>query len=533
MTQGQLLPYDDYPNQISLWKDKKLPLWYIGDPSILNGNMISIIGTRNPSQEGLRNAEEVAKVAASKGFCIVSGMAQGIDTAAHTTTLESSGKTIAVMGTPVEDCYPRSNLKLKEQIIQSGLVLSQFPPGKKTSRYNFPKRNELMAELSSICVVVEAGPKSGVRYQIQKAVQLKTKIVFFQNLVDQNYKWISQYLKYKNCFVFKSVSEFREWFILEGKEVNISMDIGEGADSGSGSSGYPDAIGYLDELKNKINKKWFGSMCEMALRLYQNKLDKSKLERLTRELLEGGMSVSDDIRRDYTYNREITSETQRSLFDLKLSYIGEFENFKGLGRGIEIKFQTPITIIFGANGSGKSSLCQAIKQLSGDNNDSMIIPNVMKPSEVMTNFKYRFSEDDEVQEYDPCNSSHKKINQEKIKYFDSDIAKNILTKNHDSKKIVSVEAFRLEVFEIVQSYLSQFEQHLRQSIDDNKREFSQITHKLKSSFNENNIPTMSIYDDIEQGDFSRFTDLMIEPRDGYKNISKRIDGLDSQIARHS
>ena len=182
MTSKRLLPYNDYPLQLESWKEQKKSLWYLGNPSILNDNMVSIIGTRNPSKEGIIKTKEITEIAVSCRFCVVSGMAKGIDTMAHRKTLETGGNTIAVIPTHINACYPKENIDLKNRIAKSGLVLSQFSPDSKTGKYNFPMRNELMAQLSAISIIVEAGPKSGTRYQIEKAVKLKRSIVFFNLL---------------------------------------------------------------------------------------------------------------------------------------------------------------------------------------------------------------------------------------------------------------------------------------------------------------------------------------------------------------
>ena len=182
--QDNPLPYNIYPESLSSWKERKKPLWHLG--------------TRTPSKQGVLNAKEITKISVDKGFCIVSGMAKGIDAIAHSQALDSKGHTIAVMGTSIEACYPKENLDLKKRIMKSGLVLSQFKRGERPKKHNFPKRNELMAELSFASVVVEAGSISGVRYQIEKAFQLRKEIVFLKPGIDLKYKWVSKYLNYNN-----------------------------------------------------------------------------------------------------------------------------------------------------------------------------------------------------------------------------------------------------------------------------------------------------------------------------------------------
>ena len=213
MTESYVLPYSKYPDQIGDWRDKKKRLWYQGHIEMLNSNMVSVVGTRSPSEEGIKTAKEVTSIAVSEGFCVVSGMAKGIDTVAHSMALGLQGKTIAVMGTYIDDCYPKENFGLKEEIAKNGLVLSQFSYSSEISRYNFPKRNELMAQLSTINIVIEAGEKSGTKYQVKKALHLNKKIVFFNHLIDQKCAWVSQSLSHEDCFLMEDISDFGKWIV--------------------------------------------------------------------------------------------------------------------------------------------------------------------------------------------------------------------------------------------------------------------------------------------------------------------------------
>jgi hypothetical protein len=130
-----------------------------------------------------------------QGFTVVSGMAAGIDAAAHIQALDLDGKTVAVMGTPVEGCYPAEHLPLKTRIAERGLIVSQFPPGSPVLRSNFPQRNILMAALSAITFVVEADADSGTRHQVKAAIQMGRRVAFLTSLVDQNIPWVVEALR--------------------------------------------------------------------------------------------------------------------------------------------------------------------------------------------------------------------------------------------------------------------------------------------------------------------------------------------------
>jgi len=136
-----------------------------GNLDLLSTNKIAIVGARHPTPDGLDNAYAFAKHLAECGFCIVSGLAQGIDGASHEGALDANmpnGSTIAVLGCGIDIIYPRTHQKLADRIIASkGLIISEFPPGTPPIGRNFPKRNRIVAGLSSGVLVVEAALKSG------------------------------------------------------------------------------------------------------------------------------------------------------------------------------------------------------------------------------------------------------------------------------------------------------------------------------------------------------------------------------------
>jgi DNA processing protein len=122
---------------------------------------VAIVGTRDPSDYGKRWTRKISIALAQKGFTIVSGMAEGIDTEAHRTCLEVGGRTLAVFGTGVDIVYPPRNRNLYEQIINHGLALSEYPSGTQPDRAHFPNRNRIIAGLSRAVIVMEAPTRSG------------------------------------------------------------------------------------------------------------------------------------------------------------------------------------------------------------------------------------------------------------------------------------------------------------------------------------------------------------------------------------
>ena len=123
--------------------------------------MVSIVGTREPTDYGKRWTRKISTALAKHGFTVVSGMAAGIDTEAHRGCIEAGGRTLAVLGTGVDMIYPPRNRNLYEQIQQQGLVLSEYPAGTQPNRVHFPQRNRIIAGLSRAVLVMEAPSKSG------------------------------------------------------------------------------------------------------------------------------------------------------------------------------------------------------------------------------------------------------------------------------------------------------------------------------------------------------------------------------------
>ena len=150
---------DTYPADLRQISDAPPILWAIGDLSVLTRPMIALVGARNASSLGLRMAKGLAADLAGHGHVIVSGLARGIDTAAHSATLDSG--TIAVMAGGVDVMYPAENTRLAEDIARTGLRLSEQPMGTVPQARHFPRRNRIISGLSQAVVVVEAAAKSG------------------------------------------------------------------------------------------------------------------------------------------------------------------------------------------------------------------------------------------------------------------------------------------------------------------------------------------------------------------------------------
>lgn len=151
----------EYPQTLLNIADPPLVLYIKGRLDLLNVRSLAVVGSRNSTAQGTHNAEAFAKAASDAGLCIVSGMAHGIDTAAHRGGLQGMGSSIAVVGTGLDKVYPAANRKLAHQLAQHGTIISEFPLGTPPIASNFPRRNRIISGLSEGCLVVEASLQSG------------------------------------------------------------------------------------------------------------------------------------------------------------------------------------------------------------------------------------------------------------------------------------------------------------------------------------------------------------------------------------
>ena len=152
---------EDFPELLEQIPGPPGELYVNGDPGALHLPAIAIVGSRNPTQGGLSNAFEFARHLGSRGFCIVSGLAQGIDTAAHRGALEAGTPTVAFLGHGIDRVYPASNRELAHEIARRGALVSEFPLGMHPARELFPQRNRLISGVSLGTLVVEAARRSG------------------------------------------------------------------------------------------------------------------------------------------------------------------------------------------------------------------------------------------------------------------------------------------------------------------------------------------------------------------------------------
>ena len=152
---------EDYPELLEQIPGPPAELYVNGDPAALQLPAIAIVGSRNPTRGGARNAFEFAKHLGRSGFCIVSGLAEGIDTAAHRGALAAGAPTVAFLGHGIDRVYPAANRELAHEIAEEGALVSEFPLGTPPQRALFPQRNRLISGVALGTLVVEAARRSG------------------------------------------------------------------------------------------------------------------------------------------------------------------------------------------------------------------------------------------------------------------------------------------------------------------------------------------------------------------------------------
>jgi DNA processing protein len=159
--------------------------------------LVAIVGARKATPEGLKRAGKLTRLLVSHDATIVSGLASGIDAAAHTAAIEAGGRTIAVIGTPLSEACPRAHRDLQERLMREHLVISQFPEGAKTTRASFPLRNRTMALISEASVIVEASDGSGSLSQGWEALRLGRPLFLMASILDRrDLAWPKSMIEY-------------------------------------------------------------------------------------------------------------------------------------------------------------------------------------------------------------------------------------------------------------------------------------------------------------------------------------------------
>ena len=175
-----MITYEDseYPERFRNIKDIPVILYIKGKLKINDfNNSIGIVGARRCTAAGKKTAINTAGMAVDADIAVISGMAKGIDSYAHTAAIKSNGYTISVLGNGVDICYPKEHEKLYEEIAEHGCVLSEYPPGTVPREYTFPKRNRLIAGLSDKLYVIDAGRNSGALSTVDYSKEFGREVI--------------------------------------------------------------------------------------------------------------------------------------------------------------------------------------------------------------------------------------------------------------------------------------------------------------------------------------------------------------------
>jgi DNA processing protein len=218
----------NYPTKL---RDARHPvemLYFQGTWELTETRCIAVVGNRAATEDGLRRAAKISRALVEKGFTVVSGLAAGVDAAAHTAAIEAGGRTIAVIGTPIGVYYPKENEKLQRQIAKEFLLISQVPILRYASQHVqqnklfFPERNVTMSALTEGTIIVEAGDTSGSLTQARAALQQRRKVFILDSCFERSdITWPAAYAK-KGAIRVRELSDI--WSALGDGNASASRD---------------------------------------------------------------------------------------------------------------------------------------------------------------------------------------------------------------------------------------------------------------------------------------------------------------------
>lgn len=218
---------DDLEQQVERWAEEEIDLVTVLDPAyplnlrtvydrpsllFVRGSLlesdersVAVVGTRSASADAIKLTGNIVRDLVEASYVVVSGLAAGIDTAAHKAALDAGGRTVAVIGTGLRDCFPKKNLPLQERLGRESAVLSQFWPGQGPRKWTFPQRNAVMSGIARASVVVEASHTSGARMQARLAVEHGRPVFLMHSLLE--HPWAKSFAERPGVYVVKSGDE--------------------------------------------------------------------------------------------------------------------------------------------------------------------------------------------------------------------------------------------------------------------------------------------------------------------------------------
>ncbi len=215
-----IMSMDDvpYPDQLRDIPSPPALLFYRGDPDVLMGKCLTVVGSRRASPDSLESTRKICRDLSNAGVTIISGLAMGIDTAAHEGCLEGESPTVAVMGSGLDVDYPIENAALKARIVhQGGMLLSEYPPGARANKYVFQARNRILSGLSKATLMMESRIKSGSLVTVQHALDQGRDVYAFPGIPGTEWAEGAHQLLREGAIYFTSAAD-----VLEDMEWNDS-----------------------------------------------------------------------------------------------------------------------------------------------------------------------------------------------------------------------------------------------------------------------------------------------------------------------
>lgn len=229
----------DYPHPLLNTADPPLMLHLDGRRELLNERCVAVVGSRRPSPQGQDNARHFAAGLGEAGFCVVSGLAQGIDGAAHEAALNTPGSTIAVLGTGPDQVYPLEHADLARHVARRGLLVSEYFVGTPPMAPNFPQRNRIIAGLAEGCLVVEAAMKSGSLITAQQASEAGREVFAVPGPIHSpQAKGCHHLLKQGACLV-QELGDLLAELPAKGQPRNQALDLDDEDDAAAASPDTP------------------------------------------------------------------------------------------------------------------------------------------------------------------------------------------------------------------------------------------------------------------------------------------------------
>lgn len=216
----------EYPKNIAQISSPPEKLFLIGNKDILNMESIAIIGSRCCTRKGYETGKEFAKNLANSGLCIVSGLAEGIDSAAHEGALEVGGKTIAIIGSGLNNIFPKKNQNLAERIIKNdGAIITEYEKNVEVFSKGFVMRNRLIAGISKAILVIEAKYRSGTSITVKFAKQQKKQVFCLAHSIEEREGIGTNKMIQEGAYLVTKPNDILKFLGYKEKEIVYTVDV--------------------------------------------------------------------------------------------------------------------------------------------------------------------------------------------------------------------------------------------------------------------------------------------------------------------